>query len=240
MSAAHPSSFTLDLHALEALPADQVATLRAHLAECGRCQALVDRDEGERRRFSAEVFPRRVALLRARRRRAWLVLVAPALAIAAVALLWARPRPPEVALKGGPALFAYARHEGRISAVRDGAALHPGDEVRFAVLPGEYGQVMVASIDSAGRASVYFPFDGAASGEIAGGGRAELPGSVVLDGTLGPERLFALFSRRPLPSRAVAEALRRVGQGGPEAIRRTRSLPVAAEAQDTLLIEKPQ
>ena len=254
MTTDHPSQLTFDLGALGALAADDAARLDAHLRACERCRAVVARERAEHLRFVRDVLPRgprppdartgppdQMGELGRRRRRRWLVAT-PLLAAAAALLVYLDARRPDAAdlvAKGGPALVAYARHAGEVHVVRDGETLHPGDQLRFAVVP-DHRFLLIASIDGAGQVSVYFPFNGSESGAISTHVRTELPGAVTLDETLGPERVFALFSARPISSSIVAAALRDIGAspGSADAIRRARHLPVAADRQVSVLLEK--
>jgi hypothetical protein len=154
-------------------------------------------------------------------------------------LLWLRPRTevanePAIAIKGGPSLRVFARRQGRVTAVRPRTTLHAGDEIRFAVEPAGLHYLIVASVDGAGKATVYFPYGGIASQPVSGG---TLPGSIVLDDAPGPERIFALFSRQPLAAAEVTGALVELGRRGPDAIRAARQLSVAA-TQLSLVFEK--
>jgi hypothetical protein len=115
--------------------------------------------------------------------------------------------------KGGPALTVYAHRGNRVFVVHDGEHLQPDDELRFVVAAAGQGYVMVVSRDGAGQASVYYPLAGPRSLAVAAG-RVELPGSVKLDGTLGHERLYALFSAQPLDANVVLERLARDGEVG--------------------------
>lgn len=241
---AHLSSFLLDQLALGALSADVAAEAAAHLASCERCRADQAQAEEARARFTRDVMPRTLPAIKGRlsppRRRLWWAL-APALAAACALVFVLRPRPPEepeYSEKGAPSLSVFAKHAGQVQPVGDGAQLHPGDAVRFVLHPSGLPYVIVASVDGKGDATVYHPFGGDRSAEVPPSGRVELPGSVVLDETPGPERVFALFSRAPLPAAGITAALRALGARGPDAIRAERKLGVAADAQATLLFEK--
>src|SRR6185295_5003137 len=113
---------------------------------------------------------------------------------------------PDISVKGGTALLVAVRRGERIFPVRgDGAGapggavsrsepIHPGDELRFVIAPARSPFVLLGSIDGAGHASIYVPYDGSASAPLGGPlERVELPGSIVIDGGPGPERLFALL-----------------------------------------------
>ena len=238
----HLSSFTLDALPLEALSADEVARARTHLETCERRRGALEAAAAARERFATTVFPRTVGTMRARTRglrwpRLLPLLLAPALAGAAL-LFWVRREPEELGVKGAASLRVFARHQDRVFAVREGMPLAAGDQIRFRVTPSGARFVLVASVDGAGKASVYFPFGGDASAPIDPRATAELPGSVELDETAGPERVFVLLSARPLPAADVVAALRALGARGHDAIRAARTLAVPAEAQVSLGFEK--
>ncbi len=123
-------------------------------------------------------------------------------------------------------------------APRSGEALAPGDLVRFVVEPRGHRYLLVASIDGAGKVSVYHPFQGTVSAPLGADARVELPGSIVLDRAPGPERIFALLSEVALSATAVRESLKGVEAGGPERIRQTVELPLPGTEQDSFLFEK--
>jgi hypothetical protein len=265
----HPTSFELDLLELGGLPADAVARIDEHVQRCAACRAERGSLREARSRFDAHVFPRTLPAVTQRaqrwgRLRLWraLGLGMPALAAAAIALVvWTGPRPGPsstpfgevgaesggddgVRAKGGATLTVVARQGMDTFAL--GPAHHtlaPGAELRFVVTATDRPFVMIASIDGAGRATVYYPFDGAESARLGGAGRVELPGSITLDAAAGPERVFALFSREPLAAAQVTQALARLGQQGAAAVRERAALDVTAQdptsvTQASVLIEK--
>ena len=71
-----------------------------------------------------------------------------------------------------------------------------------------------------------------------GGERVEPAGSIALDAARGPERIYAILSDQPVAAADVVARLREVAAGGAEAIRATRTLPIAARAQLSLVFEK--
>jgi hypothetical protein len=246
----HLSSFHIEGARLGALSADDLRWVEAHRVSCQRCGALADRLALHREEFAATVLPRTRLALRQKiaapaPRRWWLLgLVLAPVAAAAVLLLVARPsitpagEELAIAEKGGPALAVVARREARIFALRSGDRVRPGDEVRFVLRGVTHPYGMIASVDGAGTPNIYVPFDGSTSVTLARGDRVELDGSVVLDGRLGPERVFALFSRSPISAEPVRRALAAIGAKGEGAIRKTLVLPVGVEAQSTMLLEK--
>jgi hypothetical protein len=161
-------------------------------------------------------------------------------ATAAVAILpfLVRPRPPVEdpawQTKGAGALQVFGRRGDRLIPVEDGARLRPGDQLRFAVQPGDARFVLIGSVDGGGGASLYYP--SAAVGADAGQVQV-LAESIVLDDAPGPERIFAVFSDRRLGDREVEVLLKHVAAGGAEAIRRTHRLPLPFP-QASLFFEK--
>jgi hypothetical protein len=146
----------------------------------------------------------------------------------------------DVTVKGGrPACEVFARRAGRIFAVKDGSALTPGDEIRFVVRPAGYRHVLVASVDAAAVATVYAPYGAERSLRLPSAtDRAELPGSVRLDTTPGPERLYCLFSQRPIDAAPVLAWLRQIGAGGAEALRNPSAPAFPSMVAVSALVEK--
>ena len=230
----HVSALQLDELALGVLPELEAARARAHVDGCARCRG--DRDAASELRASF----RPIAIVRPARR--WWWLAAPMLAAAAAVALFvmrggAPATEPDLAIKGDASWQVFARRGEATFQVLDGAKLAARDRVRFIVVPDKARYLLVASIDGGGHASIYFPFDGARSGKL-DGARVELPDSIVLDDSPGPERVFALFSDEPLDAAAVSEQLRAIGTRGAGAIRATAHLDVATRAQRTLVFEK--
>jgi hypothetical protein len=246
----HLSSFHLEALRLGVASTDEGSWAQAHLASCARCAEQERALEGFRRDFVDEALPRTRAAVRAgvrraqgRRPRWWAALVAAPLMAVLILVVWRKPpRPqgeePAVSEKGGPALAIVARRGARVFPVRSGDPLQPGDQIRFVLKGVTYPYGMIASVDGAGRPNIYVPYEGVRSISVTPANELAIEGSIVLDGRLGPERVFALFSRDPLPAEAVRRALTDIGSRGGEAIRQTTALPVHADAQASLLIQK--
>lgn len=231
----HPSA--LALHELHLGAGDR--EVAAHVGVCPECRQQLDELAADHRRFDEQVLARTVPALGRRRPRRWLWALAPAVAVAAGLWLWARPRGGEERAKGEAVLTVYAARGETVTRLEDGGALAPGDRIRFVIRPGGLGYAMIASLDGAGRATVYHPYGGAQSAPVAADPRVELAGSIVLDRAPGPERIFALLSRRPLAAAEVVRALEEIGRGGPAVVRATAQLPLPVEAQGSVLFEKP-
>jgi hypothetical protein len=240
----------VDLDALELtfLAADERARLEAHLGGCAPCARRRQEHDAHVRHFRDQLLDRTVDRLagRVRRRRPvrLTVRVAPLVVAAAIVLLLVgrpptpRPDQPVLTGKGAGSLQLFARRGDHVFPVEEGAVLAAGDAIRFFVEPGVKGHVIIGSVDGAGKANIYFPYAGHESAALAPRRRLEVPGSIVLDLAPGPERVYAVFSEGPLRSDLVRQALALVAAGGPEAIRRTRALPLPGTAQATVRFEK--
>jgi hypothetical protein len=249
----HLSPYLLDSLRLGRVSEDAARAARSHLGDCATCRRLDDSLVADQRHFVEEVLPRSRGRLQARVEEAagarswrrWMLLtLAP---VAFLVVLLVRPRPGEQGAspplyqgeKGGSTFFVVGQREGRVFPVAGAGPLRAGDSIRF-VVTSLMPYVMIASVDARGRAQVYAPFQGTQSAAVAVERRLELPegGSIQLDATPGPERIFALFSRRPLAARVVLEALERLGARGPDAIRAGERLDLPAGAQLSELLEK--
>jgi hypothetical protein len=116
--------------------------------------------------------------------------------------------------------------------------LKAGDQVRFVVSHPRHRYLLIGSVDGAGRANIYFPYEGSQSADVGTRDRFEVPGSIVIDAGPGPERFFALLSREPLQTISVRRALDGVGRQGTNGIRNARSLDVGADEQTSILVDK--
>ncbi len=235
----HLSALVLDGLALGALAAGEESGARAHLASCATCRGEHEAATALREHFERGVFARTRPKLRARRWPGWVWLAAPVLAAAAVLLVvWTRgDSDPELGIKGDAAWQVFANRNDQTFAVHDGAKLVAGDRIRFVVTPNGARYVLVASVDGTGAASIYYPYGGEQSARITGA-RVELPGSIVLDATAGPERLYAIFTDEPISANGVKERLRTIGGGGADAIRRATRLDLRARTQLSIVFEK--
>ena len=240
---AHPSDLAIARLLLGKASEQEARTAAAHAAGCHRCRAELEAAQSARRRFAEQVFPRTLPEIERRsgprpRWRLWLGTLVVAGAAAAILPFLVQPRlpleDPAWQVKGHGALKVFGRRGDRVIAVEDGARLRPGDQIRFAVQPGDARFVLIGSVDGRGRASLYY--SSAAVGVDAGQVQL-LPDSVVLDDAPGPERIFAVFSDRRVEDGEVEVLLEKIAGGGPEAIRRTQRLPLPFP-QASLFFEK--
>jgi hypothetical protein len=250
----HLSSFHCELLRLGEVSAAERKWMEEHLRSCAACTALSGSFEASRREFAGAVATRTGAQLRARveqaRRRRWrwvgVGLLVPVAATFLVVLSGRGPRPPEVAepefgVKGGPGLLVAARRGSRVFPVSAKEPLRAGDQIRFVLDSVRHPFLMIASVDGAGHANIYVPYEGKESLAVEAKGqqsRIEIPGSIIIDETPGPERLFAFLSQRPIEAAKVRAALAKLAAGGPAAIRTGKTVDVGAEEQVSMLLEK--
>jgi hypothetical protein len=242
----HLSSFHLEALRLGVASDDERAWAESHRAGCPRCQELVADLDGYRNEFVRTAMPGTRAAVRERlsrgpRFRRWVAGLLAPLAVAAVILVMRHPATvtdDDVLEKGGPQLHIAARRGERVFPVRSGEQVLPGDQIRFLLKGVKFPYGLIASVDGAGKPNIYVPYEGGASAPLTPAEQQEMAGSIVLDSRLGPERVFALFSRTPLSADEVRRALAAIGGKGPAAIRNASALPVPADAQASVLLEK--
>jgi hypothetical protein len=254
----HVTALELDLLALGQAPPQSRARIEAHSAACAACAARRAQHDADVQHFRTSVFPRTAERVVAPRPSGWRWrwLLGLAVPVAACVLLLARGRVPPsgpaddqssglgtLGIKG-PSARVFARRSRPpttdVVSVSDGDRLSAGDALRFVLLPTGRPYVLIASVDGAGQANIYYPFHGEASGEVDPKATVSVPGSIVLDQAPGPERLFFIHSAAPLRADLVRAALVKLGKGGATMIRGTQRLPLAGTLQSTLLFEKEE
>lgn len=213
----HLSSLQQDALALGSLPDAERAAAEEHLAGCERCRADAASLSAARAHFTGAVLPKTLGAVRRRAgaessRRRWFAGFAVALGAAAAVLIGVNQRrlvEEDVLEKGGAGtLQAYVQRDDRAEPVPDGTRLKAGDAVRLAVRTGPQDRFLaVLSLDGQGHVTRWFPLQGEQSGPVPPGVRIELPGSIVLDSSPGPEKLFAIFSAQPLPLAGLEKTL---------------------------------
>jgi hypothetical protein len=173
--------------------------------------------DAERDAFLASVAGMRLrsrldlSVARRRRQRRLTALGALAAGIAAVGMgiFFALPRDDDgapIRLKGSDTLLVYCKRGNEVIQVLDGAILHPGDKIRF-VHRSSRPYLMVVNAEERGEVQPFYPFPAGDSVRIPTGVRAELPGSIELDESVGTERVVAVFSERPLSFAEVRAAV---------------------------------
>jgi hypothetical protein len=189
-----------------------------HLAACAACRERREQRTSADARFrAAPQFSERVeAIVAAARRdargRTWRRAAGVAMACAAVVVATIVIRKPDgsetTRRKGGASMAIVLRDDhGRLAPLATGDLARPGDAIRFQVTSPGRAHVVVLAFDRQ-QVSVYAPQPGAGdSVPLEPGHTTTLDGSIVLDDTLGPERVIAVLCARPRPlAEVVAEA----------------------------------
>jgi hypothetical protein len=254
-STEHVSDLSLDLAVQGELAEVDTRVMHAHLDACRECRERYEAVASDAAHFRRHVLPRTLDHVARRlgkspapggrpRARALVgsMIASAAVAAAILLLIHRQPagddHPSGLRRKGGPELAIFARHGERVFRVGDGTHLEAGDTLRFQAEPSGAAYLMVASIDGTNHASIYVPYDGKTSLRIPEDRTFRDDAGIALDGARGPERIFALFSKRPLDSAAVTRALSNIGAGGHAAIRAGTHLEIPDADQVSLYIEK--
>ncbi len=211
-----PSDLVLDRYLVGELDERARLALESHAAACEPCRGLLEARREEQRRFAeAPSLPSRavatLARLEAERPRPAAsrlrALLLGGLATAAVASLLAvlllrgdllRPSGEEgVRLKGSFALSAFVKRGERVEPARSGEVFHPGDALRFDYSASEDGYLAIASLDAKQVVSLYHPAEAERAAPAPAGAKRLLPGSTILDETLGEETVLGVHCPRP-------------------------------------------
>jgi hypothetical protein len=244
--------------ALEAFLLDpKRSSLTPHVDACNDCRIRVARMESEGEDFRRFVFPATVEAVeeamtpRHRRLFSWLMPVGGLVAAAAALMLVVRiqqpsrptlspdePPPGYIGLRGPKmSLAVFVGGERGATAVTDGAVVPANAQLRFKVRPAPDCKLWIVSVDVSGQVFRLYPATGEASVVSEAGA---LPGGAVLDGTGGPERIYAVCAPEPLPFGTVERSAKAAAGGGAEKVRKAgelQGLPASA-SQATLLLEK--
>jgi hypothetical protein len=236
-----PSVLKLSLSLLaDELSKKESSDLQAHLAKCARCrQRLVDLKH-EREALFQKV--PRLDLKEVRHHSLWRpALVAASACLLLVLGLWLlihkEEQPQIVAFKGEtPSLAFRVERQGNVFEGRPNMCLRPGDRIRFAYSIGEDAYLIIANVDNDGRVTAYYPAGTGSSLFIRKAEQVFLPGSIRLDEYIGKERIFAVFTRKPIRFQAVESAVQKAWRQSKD-IEKMETLPIDGY-QVTILITK--
>lgn len=181
------------------LSPEVAAQTRAHAASCASCGQLVAEAEAVAQRFAADPPPLR---LPPRRRRRYAVLGAAAVAAAAfaIALVPARERANGVRVKGPASLGAFVSHAGAMRRAQPGEVVAPGDVVQLVTTSEGDGWIAVTGTEGSAARTVY-----AAPQPLTAGRDRTLPFSIVIDDTLGPTTITAVFCKTQFTLERIPE-----------------------------------
>lgn len=224
----HPCPSRLELAGYQAgeTSGRRAAALARHLERCPACRSELQALERRQGEFLA-AHPPGVVLAEVGRRaearphRPVLHLVTAGLAagLAALLLLWAWPhqvpRETTVRTKGGFSLQVYLLRRGRVTPAEPGTLFLPGDRIQFTCTSPAGGYLFLASVDARSRVFNFNNQGSEKSVRVAAGSNRVVEGSIMLDDSPLPERVFAILSPRPLDfdqvRRAVQRTLNRAG-----------------------------
>ena len=246
---------SLDFHKLrlDALSRDEAAALRVHLNSCATCSQQEQVQLALAERFLHDVLPTTLPVIRDRleppsrgRIRLWVYALAPLACGLVLLAYWGRGTSQiaavepadDIAVKGSGGLLGYVRQGTSIRRLEKGAVLAPGDALRFAIDAGANNHILIAGVDGSGKANAYFPYGQWQGSAFDAHGRFELPGSIVLDDSPGPERVFAFLSRQPLDGAAIRTRLESLARLGPQAIRAAFDVDVPGTERSSVIFEK--
>ncbi len=236
-----PSDLKLEAYLLDA----EKSGLGPHVDACPACRTRLEQMASEAEDFRKFVFPATVdavvAAAAPRPRMGWFTALLPvAAACAAGLLLLVKPVPPEglLAAQGDVlSLQVFADSPKGARQLTNGELVEQSAPLRFAVKSSVPCRVRVMAVDCEGRVSVLYPAAGEEARLVTGS--EVLPGEAVLPGDEGPERIYAVCSREPLPVLALADSLKDQSAGDDDRVRRTdriSGLPPGT-LQATLLVE---
>ena len=214
----HPSLFTLTRYHAGDLNPEERKQIDQHLHQCATCQKSLDSLGEVQRAYHAHV-DRDHALGNIRSRassKARLIWLQPAVAgafglfmVLLIVTIFPSQGPNE-RLKGDSlALSFIVQRNGEISQPFNVKRLHALDRIQFRLTAPVGGYVHLVAIDQQGNVSVYFPHPEAQPMAFAGGSGRLLPGSIILDDTLGKERVFALVCEKPIPPSELTSQVQR-------------------------------
>ncbi|HSR99396.1 MAG TPA: hypothetical protein VLM79_20230 [Kofleriaceae bacterium] len=186
---------------------DDREDLKQHCASCQRCTALLAAHRRERAAFAV---PRAHAGRWARGAGRWVMGLAAIAAALCVWLVASRDRlgGAEIRSKGKPALAFYVKHGDAVREGAPGEVVGPKDAINFVVSTEQPAFLAIISVDGAGKVSAYYP-EGPTAAAIPAGRDRVLPRSVLLDDTLGLERVVGVFCDRPIAVAELAAAVAR-------------------------------
>ncbi len=218
------SDLRLDRLLAGELGADERETLLAHVSECETCSARHAEFSKQWQTLAADGPDFSTLVLRVNRRRAARdgrrsrrVYVAGVVAVAAAAVLafapiapsTSDPAPDQTRSKGKPHIGYFVKRGEAVVDGVPGAALHPGDRIRFVTSSERPRYLALLNRDARG-VSVYYPSTGRAA-RVPAGSAVPLDFSVKLDDYLGRERVFAVFCDESFAVEPVRAALQANG-----------------------------
>jgi anti-sigma factor RsiW len=253
----HPSRYTLTRYHAGELPGADRERVGTHLRDCQECAAFLEELTEAKKNFHAgrdrltfldQVQAAPVPEDESPRtgHRWWHPVMQPAALLAAAAVLalivlvipWrTSDEPTGERMKGDElALGFYVMEDSGPVVASSDRILHPGDRIQFRLTAPAGGFVHIVGIDESKAVNVYFPLPQETPEAFPGGAGRPVPGSVILDATLGKERVFVLICKQPVARDTLVEKVMNV-PGGPRAALDQKRLPLDCR-QTSLLLRK--
>jgi hypothetical protein len=190
-----------------------------HTQACPRCRGIVTQLKHDRHDFlnrhptdigSAQIIARAHQQKRSSRLALWLAPASAALAaLLLVILLLESPQPgPGIRTKGEISLKFYIQQGDQAIPGKSGGIYHENDRIQFVYSSGANRYLFLVSIDDQGKVSNFNHEKKTSSVSIIPGANRVLAGSIILDDSIGPERIFAIFSNQPLRFDQIRQAAR--------------------------------
>jgi hypothetical protein len=222
------SDFMLDQMLASELAKDSEREVRKHLFGCVECTARLEALRKGREEFLA-VAGAHLSLVRAEtpvpvapRVRRWWTSPIFGGAIAAGAVLFGVMlsfplRDVDTTRTKGVnhRLGFYVKHETEVRRGDDGEIVEPGDSLRFTYSLESPKHLAIISVDSAKKASVYYP-EGQVTSSMPAGQDLALPLAALLDDTLGKEQIYGLFCEDRLTVENVRKSFEAGGVNVPK------------------------
>lgn len=219
----HCSELLLERLLYQVVTAEEQTWVRSHLSSCGGCSDRLAAMEESANLFQLRVYPRTLPVIHQRvsepieRAGAALILrwagaLVPALALLIVGFVfvpqWFATTGPIQApaavtrttnqAKGEGLMRIYAKRQDSVFLVSDDEAMREGDALRFVPDAKGYSYLLVFSLEASGKLTVFYPYGSQSSGPLAVAPGNPVEGSIILDNSVGQERLWAVFSNRPI------------------------------------------
>lgn len=215
------STLKLDRLMMGELGDSQASVAREHLQDCSACLFAFESLEAERvacrsalpEFASLQAAPVQCPPSAAERLRRWfrMPVLLPLVAVAILLLVW---RPKDVMqsdttrTKGQASLGFYVKSGEGARLGGPSEELHEDDALRFRYSASDDAFLLILSLDGAKTISVYHS-EGNSALPISAGTDVLLPGSVMLDGVLGPEEIFGFFCEQVISVQQARDALAR-------------------------------
>lgn len=186
-----------------------------HLQECERCAAFVREARREQETFLREFpsVPRPAGpekkMLRFTPLRTVLPLAAALLLAVGTGVVLFNGRTSDTRIKGAVELQPFVLDRGGKVVLRESRVFFPGERIQFTYACGKEQYLILMSVDTSGRVSVFYPAHGDSSIHLVPGRGLPLEHSILLDDYIGKELFIGLFSAHSLHTASIVDEVKR-------------------------------